>query len=211
MIKKAITISFLGIFILMFSGCANGSELLLDSSDQKNSSKQSESTDSFSKAPLVFSTETSLEIPLLTKNFSGINGIIYQLKVPVNWIEETDPQSQNDDFEFMISDLKESEFVGCIAENKEDFVDIEAYTDLATEHIEGFTGKTVRFENKNVNGKQINAAELDAVIEGMKISYIYHIVETKTSYVQLYAWTVTRLFDGSHDRLETILNSFEEK
>lgn len=206
--KPIISKFFRGILCLsmffILSGC--------DSEENVQSSTDSESVtvESNSEIDITIHSDSAKEI-FLTKNITGLSGKIYQLSIPSNWIEETNPKIHNEDFEFMISDKGEDQFVGCITENKDDFVDLDAYTKLAKKNLDKTTSETVTFTKKTVSGKQINIAEIHAVIDGMKISYIYHIVETKTSYVQLYGWTLTRLFESSHERLDTILNSFVEK
>lgn len=184
--------------------------LLVGCGQEPTATERSSTQSSTSESRAIPTSSSDRSIPFLTKNITGLNGVVYQLSLPSNWIEEVDPASRNKDFQFMVSDEKQEEFIGCITENKEDFADIEAYTKLATKGLEENTGTKIGFLNERINGKQIQVAEFSAVVDGVKVSYIYHIIETKTAYVQLYGWTYTRLFEESQDRLKTILNSFEE-
>lgn len=120
------------------------------------------------------------------------------------------PTKQNNDLEFMVYDKKEQEFVACIIENKEDFTNLTVYTGLVSERLNQLNSFPIQFQDVNVEGIPSKIAEFATEVEGVKLSYIYHVTETKSSYVQLYGWTFTRLFESSQDRLQTILNSFKE-
>lgn len=194
--------SILLMLLIFFAGCAQ----------ETTSSSEYQTTQTSNEESQAISMDSgAMTIPFLTKNITGLSGTVYQLSMPSNWIEEVNPQSYNENFEFLISDQKKQEFVGSIIENKKDFADIDAYTQLVSKMLEDTTGGELKFKNEWVSGKKIKVAEFPAIVEGTKISYRYHIVETKNSYVQIYGWTFTRMFESSRERLKTILNSFEEK
>ncbi|MBO0451167.1 hypothetical protein [Candidatus Enterococcus murrayae] len=199
--KSIFTTTFFTLFCLLLSGCSQ-----LPSTSSNSQSEQTTATNRQN----TFSSSASSEAIFLRKNITGISGSVYQLTFPSDWIEEVDPLSQNKDLEFMIYDKQEREFVACISENKEDFTTLDAYAELVSQRLTRTNNMQIQFNDELMNGEKIKVCEFVSDVQGLKLSYIYQIIETKNHYVQLYGWTFTRLFETSRDWLRNIMSSFDE-
>ncbi|MBO0451168.1 hypothetical protein [Candidatus Enterococcus murrayae] len=140
----------------------------------------------------------------------GLSGREYRLYLPKHWEISEPTYVSNTDYEFMVENTDGTAYLGCIVEDKRDFVSLDVYAEMIEILIWEDEHKDIYFELVKRNEERVWKADYTTTIEGINYHILYHVKESETQYVQLVVCTRISQFDDLKPQLETIMNSFSE-
>jgi hypothetical protein len=133
-----------------------------------------------------------------------------QITVPDDWRQIN---TLNDKAEIQAGNNSKNVYIIVLTENKEDFTGFQKYSELAlsSNFITGLESPDVKGPtNVTINGKSALQYEILAVVDGLKVAYLYTLVEGEKNYHQIIVWTVQSKFDANESLFQRVTQSFQE-
>jgi hypothetical protein len=140
------------------------------------------------------------------ETLTGADGHI-ELQLPDGWHGQTPDQPG------WLKASNQNRYVLVISENKDDFVDINAYGELVTKQmvkrLQG--GEASAPQQITVGGRPALRYDIFGTIDnGLRIGYLLTVVETQHRFSQVLGWTLRSEFDTHKDELGALANGLRE-
>jgi hypothetical protein len=132
-----------------------------------------------------------------------------QITVPDDWQAMTD---LNDKAETQAGNRSKNVYVIIIADNKEDFTSFSKYSELAiSKFMATLEAPEVKGPaNVTINGNSALQYKIMGAVNGLKVTYLYTLVEGDSDYYQILAWTTQSKFDENEPIFQRVAQSFQE-
>ncbi|MGG5369383.1 hypothetical protein [Enterococcus sp. AZ196] len=144
------------------------------------------------------------------KIITGLSGRKYNLFLPKQWEISEPTYVSNTSYDFMVENANGTAYIGCIVEDKRDFVSLDVYKEITERSLWEDEQKEIYFESVERSNERFWEVDYTTTFGGMNHHILYQVKESETQYVQLVAWTSISRFDDLKPPLETIMNSFSE-
>lgn len=135
-----------------------------------------------------------------------------QLSIPGGWVED---KALNDEAVIQTSHRFDELYVVVMSNNKADFttdVTLDSLTQILRKNM---SESVQQAESSNptstyISGNPARQFEMSGAVDGIKIKYIYTVVEAPKYYYQIISWTLASRFDGNKSKLLEVVDSFKE-
>ncbi len=135
-----------------------------------------------------------------------------EITVPGSW--ESD-RSLNDKADLGAKYARGEKYIILLDESKSDFEDmtLEKHAKLTLDALQTNLGgekEEVSFEHLTINGMPAVQAIVHGSSDGIKVVFIHTTIETKTTFCQALAWTLSSRWDQNKSELQQVVRSLRE-
>jgi bifunctional DNA-binding transcriptional regulator/antitoxin component of YhaV-PrlF toxin-antitoxin module len=145
------------------------------------------------------------------KTLIGIDGKC-QITIPGGWRED---KQLNEKGVIQASNRLNEQYVLVMSNDKQDFaksMTLSGITKLLREDLsENITeAETTAPIPTTVNGYPAEQFEASGSVQGIKVKYVYTVVDMPQNYYQILAWSLASRFDANKPQLLEVVNSFQK-